>query len=259
MMVIEKEYKNKVCCLTINRPDKKNAMSKDVIEKLISFFRDSMNMCDFNVVLLQGSDNFFSAGADLTWMKQAMNQTEDENEADAQLFNTLYSVMDAYPKPIVVKVEGGAYGGAIGLLACADIVITTPESKFKFSETALGLIPATVAPYIIKRVGYANARYLLLTGTQFNGEDAIRYGLAHTLVSTSEIEERAMQEAFSISKLSSEAVISTKKLLQIIEQKNFKITEEIKNISASLIAQSRTSKESQARVSSFLKERNQNG
>ena len=90
-------------------------------------------------MVLSGSNGFFSAGADLAWMKDGMKQTDEENRADAQLFNNLYHEMSLYPKPIIAKVEKGAYGGAIGLMACADVVITSNNAQFKFSETALEL------------------------------------------------------------------------------------------------------------------------
>ena len=97
-------------------------MSKSTIEKLIDFFNTSANSSEFNVLVLSGSSGFFSAGADLAWMKEGMNQSDEQNQADAQLFNELYQVMSSYPKPIVAKVERGAYGGAIGLMACVDVV-----------------------------------------------------------------------------------------------------------------------------------------
>ena len=172
-MITVKRYTNQVCYLEIDRPNKKNALSKSTIEKLIDFFKTSAHSSQFNVLVLSGSNGFFSAGADLAWMKEGMHQSDEENLADAQIFNELYHEMSIYPKPIIAKVERGAYGGSIGLMACADVVITSPGALFKFSETALGLIPATVAPYIVKKIGSSNARYLLLSGCQFNWADAL--------------------------------------------------------------------------------------
>lgn len=194
-MISVKEYTNQVCYIEIDRPSKKNALSKATIEKLINFLKTSASSSQFNVLVLSGSNGFFSAGADLAWMKEGMLQSDEENKTDAQLFNELYHEMSIYPKPIVAKVEGGAYGGAIGLMACADVVITYPEAKFQFSETALGLIPATVAPYIVKKIGNGNARYLLLSAHKFDGVDALGYGLAHLLVAEKELETTTRQTA----------------------------------------------------------------
>ena len=251
-MITIKEYNNQVCYIEIDRPDKKNAFAKSTIEKLIDFFKTSANSPQFNVLVLSGSKGFFSAGGDLAWMKKAMHQSDEENLADAQLFNEMYQQMSIYPKPIVAKVEGGAYGGAIGLMACADVVITSSDAQFKFSETALGLIPATVAPYIVKRIGSGNARYLLVSGHLFDGADAHRHGLADMLVDEEQLEKTTRQTAEQMATLGPEAVAKTKELLNFLDQNSFKVSQETKDYCASLIAAARKSKEGQERVSLFF-------
>lgn len=251
-MITIKEYTKQVCYIEIDRPDKKNALTKDTIEKLIDFFKTSAGSSEFNVLVLSGNNGFFSAGADLAWMKIGMHQSDEENLTDAQLFNELYHEMSIYPKPIIAKVEGGAYGGAIGLMACADVVITSPEALFQFSETALGLIPATVAPYIVMKIGNGNGRYLLLSGNQFDGEDALAYGLAHHLVPAEKLEKTTRQMAEQMATFGPEAVTKTKELLNYLTQNTFNISQEIKDYCASLIAAARKSEESQERVGSFF-------
>ena len=255
-MITVKEYNNQVCYIEIDRPDNKNALAKSTIEKLIDFFKTSANSPQFNVLVLSGSKGFFSAGGDLAWMKKAMHQPDEENLADAQLFNEMYHQMSIYPKPIVAKVEGGAYGGAIGLMACADVVITSPDAQFKFSETALGLIPATVAPYIVRRIGSGNARYLLVSGHLFDGADALRYGLADVLVDEEQLEKTTRQTAEQIATLGPDAVAKTKELLNYLDQTAFSISQETKDYCASLIAAARKSSEGQKRVSSFFNRHN---
>lgn len=251
-MITIKEYTNQVCYLEIDKPDTKNGLAKSTLVALIDFFKTSAHSSNFNVLVLAGSNGFFSAGADLHWMKEGINQTDAENQTDAHLFNELYHEMSNYPKPIVAKVEKGAYGGAIGLIACADVVITSPDARFQFSETALGLIPATVAPYIVKKIGSSNARYLLVSGNQFDGEDALRYGLAHLLVSSEKLETTTRHTAEQMGTLGQEAVAKTKELLNYLDQKTFSFSQETKEYCASLIAAARKSKESQERVHSFL-------
>lgn len=252
-MIIIKEYIKQVCYIEINRPNKKNALDRDTIQKLIDFFKTTGRLSQFNVLVLSGSNSFFSAGADLLWMKEGMFQSEDENLADAQLFNDLYHEMSIYPKPIVAKVEGGAYGGAIGLMACADVVITSPDAQFQFSETALGLIPATVTPYIVKKTGSGNARFLLVSGHLFNGEDALRYGLAHILVPAEDLENTTSQTAEQMATLGPQAVSNTKELLNYLDQNTYNISPETKDYCASLIATARKTEEGQERVGSFFK------
>ena len=251
-MITIKEYTNQVCYIEIDRPDKKNALAKATIEKLIDFLKTSANSPQFNVLVLSGSKGFFSAGGDLAWMKKAMHHSDEENLSDAQLFNEMYHQMSIYPKPIVAKVEGGAYGGAIGLMTCADVVITSPDAQFKFSETALGLIPATVAPYIVRRIGSGNARYLLLSGHLFDGTDALRYGLADLLVPQVDLENSTRKIDEQMATLGPDAVAKTKELLNNLDQTAFSISQETKDYCASLIATSRKSSEGQMRVSSFF-------
>lgn len=255
-MIKIREYLNKVCYLEIDRFDKRNALAKSTIEKLINFLKTSAHSTELNVLVLSGSNGFFSAGADLNWMKKGMTQTEEENRADADLFNNLYHEMSIYPKPIIAKVEGGAYGGAIGLMACSDVVITCPNAKFKFSETALGIIPATVAPYVVKKIGGSNARYLLLSGSIFNGNDALRYGLAHILSSAKKIDSTTQTLAEQMTNLAPKATAKTKELLNNLEHKSFTISQETKDYCASLIAEARKSEESKERISAFFKKIN---
>ena len=255
-MIAIREYTNKVCYIEIDRPDKKNALAKSTIEKLIDFFKTSGQSPYFNVLVLSGSKGFFSAGADLAWMKDGMKQSDEENRADAQLFNSLYHEMSIYPKPIIAKVEKGAYGGAIGLMACADVVITSANAQFKFSETALGIIPATVAPYIVKKIGSSNARYLLLSGHLFNGEAALSYGLAHIITPIEELDSTTRKIAEQMATLAPNATAKTKELLNYLEQISFNISEETKDYCASLISEARKSEEGQQRVSSFFKRTN---
>ena len=252
-MIKVKEYTNQVCYIKIDRPTKMNALARGTIEKLIDFFKTSASSTRFNVLVMSGSNGFFSAGADLEWMKAGLHQSDETNQADAQLFNDLYHEMCMYPKPIVAKVAGGAYGGAIGLMACADVVITSPDARFKFSETALGLIPATVAPYIVKKIGGGNARYLLLSAHQFNGEDALNYGLAQILVAADELDNFTRETAEKMATLGPKAVTKTKELLNYLDQNCFNINQETKNYCASLIATARKSEEGQERVDSFFK------
>ena len=255
-MIAIKEYTNKVCYIEIDRPEKKNALAKSTIEKLIDFFKTSAKSEDFNILVLSGNKGFFCAGADLGWMKDGMNQTDEENRADAQLFNSLYHEMSLYPKPIIAKVEKGAYGGAIGLMACADVVITTPNAQFKFSETALGIIPATVAPYIVKKIGNSNARYLLLSGNLFNGDAALSYGLAHILAPAKELDNTTCKTAEQMAALGPKATAKTKELLNYLEQNSFNISQDTKDYCASLIADARKSEEGQERVSYFFNRTN---
>ncbi len=251
-MITVKEYKNQVCYIEIDRPKRMNSLAKETIEKLIDFLKTSANSPQFNVLVISGSNGFFSAGADLKWMQKGIEQSYEENYEDAQLFNQLYQEMSFYPKPIIAKVERGAFGGAIGLMACSDVVITSPDAIFRFTETSLGLVPATVAPYVLKKVGNGHARYLLISGHQFDGEEAFNYGLAHLLVSEDEMDSVASQTAEQMAGLSVEALMETKKLINRLVQNTFDISKEVQDYCATAIAKARKSKDGKERVTAFL-------
>jgi methylglutaconyl-CoA hydratase len=257
-MITVTEYSEQVCYIEIDRPGKLNALDKETIEKMIDFLKASASSAQFNVLVISGSNGFFSAGADLNWMKEGMTQSAEANIADAQLFNQLYRQMAEYPKPIIVRVDKGAYGGAIGLMACADVVITSPDAIFRFSETALGLIPATVAPYIVKKVGNGNARYLLLSGHLFNGDDAMLYGLVHILEPADTIETATRETAIQMAALGPKATQQTKKLLNQLDRATYNFDETTANLCASLIASARTTNEGQEGVTAFFEKRKPN-
>ena len=255
MIYLTKKYAQNVCYLELSRPDKKNALNKEMILQLIDYLEKTQNSKQFRVLVILGKGRFFSAGADLEWMKEAKDQNEEENMADANLFNKLYRSMAEYPKPIVACVEGGAYGGALGLLACSDVVIATPEIFFRFSETSIGLIPATVAPWIVRKTGSSFARATLISGLPFSATDALNNGLVHYLYSQDKIIPKTREIANQIAGNSPVATKETKILMNRIDRQFVPIDEELTQYCSTKIAQARISKEGQEGVSAFFEKR----
>jgi methylglutaconyl-CoA hydratase len=255
MIYLTKKYAQQVAYIELSRPQKKNALNKELIEQLIDYLEKTAESNQFRVLVISGKERFFSAGADLAWMQEAKEQTHDQNMADADLFNKLYQTLYNYPKPVIASVEGGAYGGAIGLMACADIVITTPEARFAFSETRLGLIPATVAPWIIKKTGTAFARSTLISGMKFSAEEAKLNGLVQYIFAQEQILPRTREVANHIAKNSPEATKETKKLLNRIDHQIVKIDEELTHYCSTKIADARISDEGQEGVNAFFAQR----
>lgn len=255
MIYLTKKYAQQVAYIELSRPQKKNALNKELIEQLIDYLEKTAGSNQFRVLVISGKDRFFSAGADLTWMQEAKGQSHDQNMADANLFNKLYETLYNYPKPVIASVEGGAFGGAIGLMACADIVTTVPQAQFAFSETRLGLIPATVAPWVIKKSGTAFARYAMLTGLKFSAEDARLNGLVQYIISQEQIQPRTREIANHIAKNSPEATKETKKLLNRIDHQIVKIDEELLRYCSTKIADARISDEGQEGVNAFFAQR----
>jgi len=254
-MTLKKKFSEGVCYLELNRPDKRNALSKKIVLELIRFFEETAHSKTFRVVLMSGSGGFFCAGADLEWMQEGANQTMDKNIQDAQLFNRLFESMSKYPKIIIIRVDKGAYGGALGLIACADIVSSSASAEFLFSEVLLGLVPATIAPYIIKRIGVTISKQLMLTASKFSGTEAHRIQLINYLFSEETLTVKTRELALKIAKNSPSALKQTKELVNRLAASIVSIDEEVQQECAQLIAKARISDDGQEGVSAFFEKR----
>lgn len=179
-----------VAVVTLNRPDLHNAFN----ETLIAEFTELLNVLDTDdgvrVVVLAGSGKSFCAGADLNWMKKMAGYGPAENLADAQALALMLRTLNGLSKPTVARIHGAAYGGGVGLTACCDIAIAAIEASFALSEAKLGLIPATISPYVIEAIGARAARRYFLTGERFDAAEAYRIGLVHDIVPIAELDER---------------------------------------------------------------------
>lgn len=257
-MILIRKFGEGICYLELNRPEKRNALSKKMIQELITFLEINSESTQFKVLVISGNDGFFSAGADLEWMKQGIEQTYKENLDDARLFTQLYTMLWNFPKPIVAKVERGAFGGALGLMACADVVITSPDAVFSLSEVSLGLIPATVAPFIMQKIGCSNARFLMLAAESFSGEDALRYNLVHVLAPADKLGIKTREVALKISRNSPSALKETKNLLNSLGCSVVSMDKEIERLCNDLIAKARTSPDGQEGVMAFFEKRKPN-
>ncbi len=171
-----------VATITLNRPEVHNAFNAEVIELLSEIFEDLAGADGVRVVLLAAAGKSFSAGADLNWMKRAGSFTEEENREDARALGEMLRRLNRLPKPTVALVQGSAFGGGVGLMAACDMVVAVREAAFSLSEVKLGLIPATIAPYVVAAIGERQARRYFLTGERFDAEAARRIGLVHELV-----------------------------------------------------------------------------
>ncbi|WP_430812696.1 MULTISPECIES: enoyl-CoA hydratase/isomerase family protein [unclassified Carboxylicivirga] len=243
-----------VARILLNDPAKKNALSKEMINELLCVL-DRVAVNDkLRLMVLRGADGMFCAGADLHWMKAGVTQSDEDNRKDAHLFYQLFEKLNAYPKPVIVWVEKYAMGGALGLLACADYVIAEKTVKMAFSEVRLGLVPATIAPFVINKIGLSQARALLLTGEVFSAKKAKRIGLIHEVLEAKEIPQRINRLCEQLSANSPSAMKNTKELLNTLS-KHGKENED-KLLCIDKIAQARTSDEGQEGVRAFFEKRN---
>src|SRR5262245_55268950 len=177
--------------VTMNRPEKHNAFDDVLIRELTEALRTMEAEDGIRVVVLSAAGRSFSAGADLTWMKRMAGFSKEENQRDAMGLGALMRTLAHLRKPTVARVQGPAYGGGVGLVACCDIAVATATASFSFSEPKLGLIPAVISPYAIAAIGERAARRYFLTGERFDGAEAWRLGLVHELVSSEgELDEK---------------------------------------------------------------------
>ncbi|MFZ5608653.1 MAG: enoyl-CoA hydratase-related protein [Pseudomonadota bacterium] len=175
-----------VATLSLDRPQLHNAFDARLIKDLHDAFTRLGEDQGVRVVVVRGEGRSFSAGADLTWMREAAGWTREENEADAAHLSDMLQAFNACPKPTLALVHGAAYGGGVGLVACADIALGLADATFAFSEVRLGLIPATIAPYVLAAIGTRAARRYFLTGERFDARTALAIGLLHEVLETPE-------------------------------------------------------------------------
>lgn len=168
--------------ITLNRPEKHNAFDAELIIELAQAIEMMTQDEAVRVIVLSSAGKSFCAGADLDWMRRAADYSPEENLREARQLAAMLHQLKACPKPVIARVQGPAYGGGVGLLACCDIVIATVDAQFVLSEVRFGLIPATIGPHVVAAIGERHARRYMLTAERFSAREAYRIGLIHELV-----------------------------------------------------------------------------
>ena len=224
--------------VTLTRPDRRNAFDAATIDQLTAAFSD---VGDARVVLLSGEGPSFSAGADLDWMRASVDLDAEANRVEGLRLATLFATIDACPAPVVAAVHGHALGGGAGLVATVDIAVAQTDTMFGFTEVRIGLIPATISPYVIDRIGTTAARRYLLTAELFDATEAQRIGLISAVADDAAAEAERLVE--TLLTVGPDAVRITKQLIR--ERPS---NEEL----ARLISEVRASAEGQAGLQAFL-------
>ncbi|MGZ3158977.1 MAG: enoyl-CoA hydratase/isomerase family protein [Burkholderiaceae bacterium] len=178
------ERQDSVARVILNRPDVRNAFNEITIAELAQAFHELGIDDSVRVIVLAARGTVFCAGADLQWMKKMAAYTHEENRADAAKLAEMLRVIYECPKPVIAKVHGDCYAGGMGLVAACDIAVAADQANFCLSEVKIGLIPATISPYVIKAMGQNAARRYFLTAEKFSAQEALRIGFVHQLVST---------------------------------------------------------------------------
>jgi methylglutaconyl-CoA hydratase len=243
--------------LTLNRGDRHNAFDDVVIDEMTRGLDELEASRDVRVVVLSAAGKSFCAGADLHWMTRAAGYSEEENLADARRLAALMRRLNGLKKPTIARVQGAAYGGGVGLVACCDIAIAASGAHFALTEVGLGLIPAVIGPYVVARVGQTHARRYFLTAERFDAAEACRIGLVHEVVPDERgLDEGVARAVAALLRNGPQAMAAAKSLVaQVAGQP---ITAGLIDGTAHAITRQRASAEGKEGVDAFLSKRRPN-
>ncbi|MDF2179952.1 enoyl-CoA hydratase/isomerase family protein [Aliiglaciecola sp. CAU 1673] len=245
-----------VATLTLNRPEKHNAFDDKLILALTEHFKEAGSDPKVRVLVLAANGKSFCAGADANWMKRMASYSFEENVADAKALATMLYTLNSLPKPTIAKVNGAAYGGAVGLVACCDMAVATKLSKFCLSEVKLGLIPATISPFVIDAMGARVARRYFTTAEIFSARRARRLGLVSEAVTEEELDGTVESLIDAILKNSPDAISAAKQLIFDVSAEQD--AEELMEKTSLRIATVRVSEHGQEGLTAFLDKRRPN-
>ncbi len=239
-----------VATVSLNRAEKHNAFDDQVISELDAVFTDCANDTKVRVVILASQGKSFSAGADLEWMQRMAGYSREENQADARALAEMLRKLNAMPQPTIARVQGAAFGGAVGLVACCDLAVGSEHAKFCLSEVKIGLIPATISPYVIAAMGQRAARRYFISAEVMDAAKAHQLGLLSELCSSDELDQRVDDLVAILLDNGPVAVRASKRL--VLDYANRPIDAEIIEDSCGRIADIRVSQEGQAGLQAFL-------
>jgi methylglutaconyl-CoA hydratase len=245
--------RERIATVTLNRPEIHNAFDETLIAALTAAFVSLDDNEDVRVVVLAGAGKSFCAGADLNWMKRMAGFGEDENLADANALAAMLRALYALSKPTIARVSGAAYGGGVGLVAACDIALAVPEATFALSEAKLGLIPATIGPYVIEAIGARQARRYFLTAERFDAAEARRIGLVHEVVAADALDARIDALVATLRAAGPSAQLECKALIRGVAHRP--IDDDVIDGTARHIAAVRASPEGREGVAAFLGKR----
>ncbi len=245
-----------VATVTLNRPEVRNAFNDEVIAELSAAFTRLGNNPDVRAIVLAASGPAFCAGADLNWMRRMADYTRAENLADAAQLAEMLRVIYTCPKPTVARVQGDVYAGGMGLLAVCDMAVSADSASFCLSEVRLGLIPATISPYVIRAMGARAAHRYFLTAERFDAVQALRIGFVHAVVAPEQLDDKINQLVRNLVNASPNAVEECKTLLHNVAGKELDAALITRTVES--IANIRASDEGREGVQSFLQKRKPN-
>ena len=249
MSDVRAERDGPVVTLTLDRPDRRNALDPSLLTSLAEALDDLSGDDTVRVVVLTGAGSAFSAGADLDWMRASRTLSSADNRAEAAAMAEAFDTVDRCPKAVIARVNGPAIGGGAGLVACADVAVAVEGTRFAFAEVRLGLLPATIAPYVVRAIGPGHARELFTSGRPFEAEEARSLGLVHRVVAADALDASVAISVSDFLACAPGAVAANKRL--------------VRDLTASLaltdlpdrIAEARAGSEGQEGLAAFVEKR----
>ncbi len=241
-----------VATVTLARPDARNALNDELIGELARCMKELAEDDGVRVVVLTGEGDFFCAGADIGYMRDTAEFSYEENLEDAQNIAAMFGAVDECPKPVVARVRGAAIGGGAGLVAAADVAVAEEGTIFAFTEVRLGVSPATIAPFVLRKIGQSRTRALFLTGERFDAARAQAVGLVHEVAAEGDLDAVVQEKVAGLLAGGPEALAATKALLRELRGAD---SEKATEITARRIAELRTGEEGQEGLTAFLEKR----
>ncbi len=253
MKHLELHFDGGVATVALNRPAVRNAFNDELIAELTAVFSQMGERDEVRCVVLAGNGPAFCAGADLNWMKRMAGYTREENLADAAALANMLRVLYRCPKPTIARVQGDVYAGGMGLVAVCDIALSADTAQYCLSEVKLGLIPATISPYVIRAMGERAAHRYFLTAERFSAAEALRIGFVHEVVAAGELDARVAALARSLVQAGPAATKACKALVQDVGGRN--ITQLLIDRTVHDIADIRAGDEAREGMQAFLSKR----
>jgi len=238
--------------VTLARPKVHNAFGSRMIEELGSVFTDLSTDDQTRVIVLGGEGKSFSAGADINWMRESVGFSRQQNVDDATRLALMLESISRCDKPVVCRVQGLAIGGGLGLISAADYVVAEENAEFAFSEVKLGLVPAVISPFVLRRIGPGHARALFITGERFKTERALCIGLVHVSVPSAKLDAEVDRVVDELLTAAPDGVTISKHL---VEDVSYRTSREMQLHTAETIASKRTDPEGQEGLTAFLEKR----
>jgi methylglutaconyl-CoA hydratase len=242
-----------ILTLTLNRPEKHNAMNAELLTALHGALLDAERDAQVRAIVLTGEGASFCAGADIAYMRSMREADEEANLEDARLLAQCLRALDEVSRPLIVRVNGNVFGGGVGLVACANFAIGNASAKFALTEVRLGLVPATISPYVIRAIGARQARRLFLSAIPFDGNEAQAIGLLHAAVAPAQLDETIVRYTEAILQGGPQALSEAKVLIRTVEDAVDR--DLLQEETSRLLAKLRVADEGKEGLSAFLEKR----